>query len=618
MKRYNLLENNRFQLLVIIIIALLFTTIKLHAQDAEIDSVFKAGLEHHKKGMNLLTLGERKGGLKELDLASNDFKDHIYELQRSVDSLITVYSKLQSEEPKSPVYFYVLGILDYFKRREDGYLQKAREKFEKALSLYPDYAAGYSGLVTLAYFDQKEDEVIRLYRKMLEIDPERLPVMWSICSLLDKKGEKEEARQIRNKAISIDSSSIYSIRCLYDLSQLEKTAQAKISYYDKILRLNKDKDELQGFIQRILIYSQRESPEYAENLAEKIMADKLGGNDRFNRMRAIETLSALYPRLHRDKYDQFAERALKEDNPRVLLETGRFYSDSLNNKKEALKYFLKAYEITSAKTVRDVIAFTSMKNPWEYLEKTANDFKYNSISLVLGKTYYELKEYDNAEKYLRESIPGNIKSKFNYPLIYLGYTLSGKGQKEEAIEWLAKGIAMKSDPDAEKKLKELVSGLNLSVTAEELIVKARMKEAKPAKDFTLKDIEGNVVQLSKLKGKVVMLDFWGTWCGPCVSELPQLVKLYEKYKGNPNVVFYSVDVNEQPPVIKKFMKEKGYSFNVLIADATNTQKDYEVTAVPTKFLIDKEGKIQFSHIGANPKEDAVEALSKELDELLKN
>jgi len=171
---------------------------------------------------------------------------------------------------------------------------------------------------------------------------------------------------------------------------------------------------------------------------------------------------------------------------------------------------------------------------------------------------------------------------------------------------------MKHDDQAMTTLQKLLG----EQAAAEKIKAERRKSAKPAADFTLATLEGDSVQLSKLRGKVVMIDFWATWCGPCVAELPNLVKLYQKYSANPDVVFLSIDTNEPATAIKPFMEKNGYSFTVLIGNQTTVPQQYGVEAIPTKFLIDKNGKIQFKHIGGGPSPKVIDELSRELDELL--
>jgi thiol-disulfide isomerase/thioredoxin len=142
---------------------------------------------------------------------------------------------------------------------------------------------------------------------------------------------------------------------------------------------------------------------------------------------------------------------------------------------------------------------------------------------------------------------------------------------------------------------------------------------KPAIDFTLKDLDGKVVKLSDLRGKVVVVDFWATWCGPCKASFPYLQQVYNKYKSNPKVVILALDTwervsgKEREDLVKKFMADNKYTFPVLY-DEGFVEK-YGVEGIPTKFVIDKKGMIQFKTIGFTG-EKMVEELTMQLEMLL--
>lgn len=129
----------------------------------------------------------------------------------------------------------------------------------------------------------------------------------------------------------------------------------------------------------------------------------------------------------------------------------------------------------------------------------------------------------------------------------------------------------------------------------------------PAPLFTLKDLDGKVVSLASLKGKTVIIDFWATWCGPCIMSFPGMQIAQNKYKNNPDVVFLFIDTWENGtnylPGVKKFVADKGYSFHVLMDETGADKKQskvvsaYKVDGIPTKFIIDKNGDIRFKYIG---------------------
>lgn len=144
--------------------------------------------------------------------------------------------------------------------------------------------------------------------------------------------------------------------------------------------------------------------------------------------------------------------------------------------------------------------------------------------------------------------------------------------------------------------------------------------SKPSIDFTLKDLNGKSVTLSSQHGKVVVIDFWATWCGPCQASFPYLQRVYDKYKNNTNVLILALDTWERKKDYdatvanaKQFIEDHKYTFPVLI-DEKFVDK-YGVEGIPTKFIIDKKGAIAFKSVGfMGP--DMEEELTQEIELLL--
>ncbi|MCH8119361.1 MAG: TlpA family protein disulfide reductase [Planctomycetes bacterium] len=125
--------------------------------------------------------------------------------------------------------------------------------------------------------------------------------------------------------------------------------------------------------------------------------------------------------------------------------------------------------------------------------------------------------------------------------------------------------------------------------------------AKPAPSFTLQDLKGNQISLSDFKGKVVILDFWATWCPPCVVEIPHFIALYEQYKDQGfAMVGISVDL-EGISVVKSFALKHRVNYPILMADG-QVQKAYGgISNIPTTFVIDSAGNIRRKYVGYKDK-----------------
>ncbi|MBN2736374.1 MAG: TlpA family protein disulfide reductase [Spirochaetales bacterium] len=119
----------------------------------------------------------------------------------------------------------------------------------------------------------------------------------------------------------------------------------------------------------------------------------------------------------------------------------------------------------------------------------------------------------------------------------------------------------------------------------------------PIRDFQLKNLKGQPVKLSDQKGKVVLLNFWATWCGPCRSEMPSMEKLYQKYRSS-GFEILAVDLQEAAETVSEFAKEQGYSFPILLDTTGEQAQAYGARGIPTSYLIDKQGYIVAGIVGA--------------------
>lgn len=119
-----------------------------------------------------------------------------------------------------------------------------------------------------------------------------------------------------------------------------------------------------------------------------------------------------------------------------------------------------------------------------------------------------------------------------------------------------------------------------------------------APDFTLMTLDGKEITLSHLKGKVVLLDFWATWCAPCRESIPHLIQLYQGYRENGfEVIGLNMDKGDEG-VVRRFTESMKISYPIVIVPE-EVVRNYGVTAIPTTFFIDKEGKIRERIMGFN-------------------
>ena len=134
------------------------------------------------------------------------------------------------------------------------------------------------------------------------------------------------------------------------------------------------------------------------------------------------------------------------------------------------------------------------------------------------------------------------------------------------------------------------------------------KDLKPAPDFSLPGPDGKLVRLSDFKGKVVLLDFWATWCGPCKIEIPWFVEFQRKYKDQGfTVLGISMDEGGWSEV-RPFVEEMKMNYPVLLGNDEITGPFGGIEVLPTTFIIDKQGRIVAMHRGLTSKDDFENAI----------
>ena len=242
----------------------------------------------------------------------------------------------------------------------------------------------------------------------------------------------------------------------------------------------------------------------------------------------------------------------------------------LDKKKEALNYITKAYQNSDQK----------------------NTQINSTYSLVLNSLDMHAQALPIMESLVRDGMAtAEIKK------IYKDSYLKNKGNVQDFNRLMAnleKGLQEKMKHEADKKLVD-----------------------EPAFAFSLRNMDGKMVSLSDMKGKVVVLDFWATWCGPCIKSMPAMQTAANHYKKDPNVEFLFIDTGEKiedyESAVKKLLAENNYDFHVLydVRDP-ETKKcpvatGYAIKGIPTKLVIDGKGRVRYRIVGYNGGSDATVA-----------
>lgn len=123
------------------------------------------------------------------------------------------------------------------------------------------------------------------------------------------------------------------------------------------------------------------------------------------------------------------------------------------------------------------------------------------------------------------------------------------------------------------------------------------KQPRPAPDFTLPELSGKPLKLSDYHGRVVLLDFWATWCEPCRAEIPHFVELQDNY-GSQGLQIIGVSMDDSPDPVPAFYKQFKMNYPVIMGNAQIGEEYGGVLGLPIAFIIDRQGLIRAKHMGA--------------------
>lgn len=298
-------------------------------------------------------------------------------------------------------------------------------------------------------------------------------------------------------------------------------------------------------------------------------------------------------------------------------------SDNLNHLDEKPYYYSKNQYKNSLESTYMMYADTyalilfkqgKVKEAISFQEKAIGEGGITEVNDRYIEFLMKDQQYNTVLKSASEFIKNNAATKKTKEALKKAYILVNTGDKEAATKFAS-------------YLNDLETQGNASALAE---IKSKLLDEE-AFNFNLKNLKGEDISLTSLKGKTVILDFWAIWCGPCKASFPGMQQAVDKFKDNPNVVFLFVNTLEDGSFenrkqnAAKYIADNKYTFNVLIDNPESeesrkfiTTESYDIQGIPTKIIIGPEGKIRYRSVGYNGNNDVMVKELETLIEILKS
>jgi thiol-disulfide isomerase/thioredoxin len=262
-----------------------------------------------------------------------------------------------------------------------------------------------------------------------------------------------------------------------------------------------------------------------------------------------------------------------------------------------------------------------------------------SVYLLRGSVHADLGADDRARADLTKSYQA---ARLAETAIALGELAEKRKEVDEALDYYLQAFAISLNTDERTDMKSLrrrvgqiYSAKNGSevglgdrlLKAHDAFVKER--EERLAKldlpninegvndplKFTLTRPDGSSLNLDEQRGKVIVMNFWATWCGPCLTEMPLFEKTITKYKDDKDVFFLAITTDEDRDLVAPFLKQ--YKFNLPVAYADYLNDHFAISSIPTTIILNRKGDVSFRQAGFNPREDFVEVLSERIEDAKK-
>ncbi len=473
---------------------------------------------------------------------------------------------------------------------------KALEHMEKEFALYPESKKknlfGYASLLA----SEKKEHAAALLQKEIE-------------SIL-KEGLKEEG-------------DYFTLEMLYNTAKLPQ--QAKFITAAKKEKFPGGKWTAGEMLQK---YMAEKNIAEKEQLLNDISA-KIASDENWKQFQpSLPFYKGQLANLYRDKKDwEGFKAAVVKSGLTDKNELAGLYNNTAWEMQKTSENLPYAEEMSRFATMHAKAALTKPSNNRPaYLTKKQWDKQREFTYAMYADTYamimYRMGQYKKGLAYAKEAAldihKSNDPEQNNTYALLAEKALPVHKYKKELEQFVKDGKptgeikeilkrAYVKEKKSDEGFDDYVAGLQKESYVKMLAELRKSMLSEKAPSFALLDLEGKKVDISDLKGKVVVVDFWATWCGPCIASFPGMQKMVNKYRDNPNVKFVFIDTWEQGEKKEKnasdFITSKKYTFHVLMDNDNKVVEQFKVNGIPAKFVIDKEGVIRYKAVGFDGSDD---------------
>jgi tetratricopeptide (TPR) repeat protein len=505
--------------------------------------------------------------------------------------------------------------------RDDAKFAAALATFEEARKVDPANLSAWYLPASYLTSMRRSDEAYLLLKTALGLAPRSTAVHQAFWSAVN--GSRELGAERKRQEIEADVTLFLgangnrpgALRAVSSISQEMKWTDRQVACEEAVLTKFHDSLEAEWILSsrwRELGQTKEgtESPEYRKILTEFVArpqhhVDGLLGEACRNLFEVI----ASDPGVSGDELYRVAEGALKYEtiNPHIVwVSTPIRLADR------------KVHLADAERIARDGIDVLRKKvESQRSLYRSQGEYE-RSLSAMTGRGHDALGwvlfaqgRFDEAEKELLAAYELNHEDRRT--LEHLGRFYLSSGDQAKAEDYFVQGLGVQAlgvNP-CETALREVYEKRRGSLTGFDdyvatlrdsdrrkrrtdiLASRSAAPEAVPA--FALKDVSGKQVTLASLKGRIVVINYWGIWCGWCIQELPAYQKLYEKYANDPQVAILTIDNDANPDDVPPWMAQKKFTFPVLIDD--QYVRKVGVTSFPTTWFLDQDGRKMFEKVG---------------------